>query len=492
MKKIPLLILILSVYSCNGFLDSVQPENDLLIEDLLQSGEDLEAGLTGLYDLMQNGAALAGNIPALADVMAGNAEGWFVEISSLQMEPSHWMTEEIWSTAYRAINQANAIIAALPFVINNDPGFSLAQANQIEGEARFIRGLLYFEMVRLYALPWSNDNLNKPGVPLVLEPVFDQSSITFPARASVGQVYEQVEIDLTKAMELMAETNTDGKASGMAAAAGLAEVAFQKNDFLSVVDLTGQILASGHFQLTELPQDFFREEGSSEEIWVIKGSTNNDPVNDGLATVYNDAPKTATISNDLKANGYKTLLTDAMAQQIASQNLTFVDLRCDPHDIFSKGDLIVTGDTARCNKYENSWTSGEDDTPLYRLAEILLMRSEALARIQGINQESIDLLNQIRQRSMRVLDQSGFLVPESYELVSYSMEDFQNSDELVEAIVKERRVELAFEGNYLHDLKRLRRAVLNYGTIYPFDSPDLILPLPQREIDANPALEQNP
>ncbi|RME01907.1 MAG: RagB/SusD family nutrient uptake outer membrane protein, partial [Bacteroidetes bacterium] len=91
-----------------------------------------------------------------------------------------------------------------------------------------------------------------------------------------------------------------------------------------------------------------------------------------------------------------------------------------------------------------------------------------------------------------VLDQAGFLVPESNELVSYSMEDFQNSDELVEAIVKERRVELAFEGNYLHDLKRLRRAVLNYGTIYPFDSPDLVLPLPQREIDANPALEQNP
>ena len=147
-------------------------------------------------------------------------------------------------------------------------------------------------------------------------------------------------------------------------------------------------------------------------------------------TKTGNAPTTATISNDLKANGYKTLLTDAMAQQIASQNLTFVDLRCDPDDIFSKGDLIVTGDTARCNKYENSWTSGEDDTPVYRLAEILLMRSEALARINGINQESIDLLNQIRQRSMRVLDQAGFLVPESNELVSYSMEDFQNSDEL--------------------------------------------------------------
>jgi len=109
-----------------------------------------------------------------------------------------------------------------------------------------------------------------------------------------------------------------------------------------------------------------------------------------------------------------------------------------------------------------------------------------------VNVMSIGLLNQIRHRSLRVLGENGEVVPESSELVSFKASDFLNVGELQEAIIRERRVDLAVEGGYLHDLVRLERDGLNEGKVYRSDADKLRLPIPQREIDADPNLAQNP
>jgi hypothetical protein len=124
---------------------------------------------------------------------------------------------------------------------------------------------------------------------------------------------------------------------------------------------------------------------------------------------------------------------------------------------------------------------------LVRLATFYLMRAEALARTEGINQESLDLLNAIRTRAIRRVDSEG-VQSDASDVISYEAADFADADELIEAIILERRVELAFEGNRIHDLRRLQRDVRGVA----WDADVLVFPIPQREIDANDQLVQNP
>jgi len=119
-------------------------------------------------------------------------------------------------------------------------------------------------------------------------------------------------------------------------------------------------------------------------------------------------------------------------------------------------DLLISSDTVLTNKYENSWLENKDDTPVARLAEFLLMRAEALVRIEGVNQESLDLLNQVRKRSIRIIDGNLEEIPFGSNLISFGLADFIASEDFIEAVILEEQVELAFEGNRFHDLMRLK------------------------------------
>ncbi len=482
---------------CKDFLTDVQPSDQLPIEAVFNTATDLDAAMIGAYDAIQHGDALGRNIPSLADLMAYNAAGYFEEVSTLQMEPDHWITERLWSQSYKAINQVNAILEALPVVAAKDATLTEAQAARLEGEALFIRAVLHFELVRLYALPYP-DFPDEKGVPLMLNAVLKKENLQFPARASVKEVYAQVEADLEKAVSLLPESSAPWKINHYTAMAYLARVAFQKRDYATAALRAGEIVNSGRYVLAETPEVFYTEEGTSEEIWTIPSSPDDGIEDFGLASVYNDdAPTTATISPDLRENGYARIVPAFQLAnlQAAYPSAQVIDLRCDPDSILSTHPIVLndmTGDTTRCNKYENSWLAEEDDTPNARLAEFILMYAEALVRTQGLNIESIELLNQIRRRSLRVVDGSGQVVSAAASFLEFELSDFQNQDHLIEAIILERRVELVFEGNYLHDLMRLKRDVWNGQKTYPYDAKELRLPIPQREVDANPNLVQNP
>lgn len=481
---------------CKDFLTDVQPTDQLPIEAVFNTAADLDAAMIGAYDAIQHGDALGRNIPSLADLMAYNAFGYFEEVSTLQMEPDHWITERLWAQSYRAINQVNAILEALPIVAAKDARLTQEQASRLEGEALFIRAVLHFELVRLYALPYP-DFPDEKGVPLMLSAVLKKENLQFPARASVKEVYVQVEADLEKAVTLLPESSAPWKINRFTAKAYLARIAFQKRDYASAALLAGEIVNSGRYVLAETPEAFYTEEGTSEEIWTIPSSPDDGIEDFGLSSVYNDAPTTAAISPDLRENGYASIVP---AFQLASLQTTYpgtqvFDLRCDPNGILSAHPIVLndmTGDTTRCNKYENSWLAEEDDTPNTRLVEFILMYAEALVRTQGLNSESIELLNQIRRRSLRVVDGNGQVISAAASFLEFEFGDFQNQDQLIEAIILERRVELAFEGNYLHDLMRLKRDVRNGQKTYPYNAKELRLPIPQRDIDANPNLAQNP
>ena len=115
-------------------------------------------------------------------------------------------------------------------------------------------------------------------------------------------------------------------------------------------------------------------------------------------------------------------------------------------------------------------------------AKILLNRAEALARTTGVTQEAVTLLNTVRNRS------KGASTP------AYTVASFANAQALINAILLERRLELAFEGHRYYDLLRTRQNIPARGTApaVPYGDNRVVLPIPQVDIQNNPNLVQNP
>ena len=484
MKNIcPFLVLILFFSNACNFLEEPQPADSLPLEQSFHTAEDLEDALTGAYDAVQNGHLLGRNLIVFPDLMGGNAGysggGWFglPEISNLQITTTNWYVENIWRQSYLAINQVNQILASLPEVDRNDPALTSAEYDHIQGEALFLRGALYFELVRLFALPYEAQYLESLGVPIMVTPVLKKEELKFPARATVGEVYNRVILDIDIAIEKLGTYSPRGRASRYAALAYRARVAFQQRDYTAVDQLTLELVENSPFSLTETPAKFFTEKGTSEEIWSILNEPGDEIAGGSMFSMFQDV----FIQTGLREEGFEKIVTPVQAAKIEAAGYSVVDLRADPGIVSIYP--FISPDTIFTKKY-----TPESDPPVARLAEFILMRAEALARLGDLT-GAIALLNQIRERSLRIVSSDGFEVPKAAKIfVLFETTDLIQSA-LVQVICRERRVELAFEGNYFYDLMRLQSEDVQ-GRKY--NDPELRLPIPQREMDVNPALVQNP
>src|SRR5207248_431387 len=107
-----------------------------------------------------------------------------------------------WADGYQVINQANNVLANLSKV-------SATNAPRTEGEAKFLRGLTYFDLVRLYGKAWNDGDPNTNlGVPIVLTPTTVITSASYVSRSTVAQVYQQAITDLTDAENKLPATNS--------------------------------------------------------------------------------------------------------------------------------------------------------------------------------------------------------------------------------------------------------------------------------------------
>ncbi|MFC0186111.1 RagB/SusD family nutrient uptake outer membrane protein [Pseudarcicella hirudinis] len=155
---------------CGNKLD-IKPVNDIDASTALTTSGDIEALLVGAYDSMGDGDVLGGNIQRDAELIADNGELSFVgtftaprEIFRKKLLRDDQQAEDTWFDTYRTINIANNVLA-------NTGVVTAAKKSKVEGEAKFIRGLMYFELIRVYAKTFLDGNpLSNPGVPLVLVP----------------------------------------------------------------------------------------------------------------------------------------------------------------------------------------------------------------------------------------------------------------------------------------------------------------------------------
>ncbi len=484
LKYILFALLLVPFTACDDFLDNPQPAQSLPSTAAFSSASDIQTAMNGLYNLAQQSGMFGTNVSMLPDIMSQNGD-WqgsfttYLDISNFQTTVVNGEVQDIWDDTYELVNHSNLIIKAVNEV--DDPALTQELADQLRGEALFMRGATLFEAVRYFAQPYGPNAASEPGIPVLTEPVETFSDVTFPSRNTVEEVYNQVIADLEEAANLLPDAVARGRANRFAAMAYRAEVAFQQRDYATAASMTDEVVNSGPYALTAEPVDFFVNEGSSEEIWAVIHTIQDNPgVNASLAAFHsvNGRGGDVVISNDMKRNGYAAVVPQSQRDEIANAGFTFDDLRVSQ---------LTSNDTFNIEKYEDPGNNA-DDAPIQRLAEFMLMRAEALARNDGVNQESVDLLNQVRTRAIRVLDGEGNPVDNAIDFVGYETGDFASADELIETIILERRVEMAFEGSRLHDLLRLERDVQGR----PFDDNMIRLPIPQSELDANANITQNP
>jgi len=439
---------VLCLTACADRLN-VQPTQDIDATQALASEQDVQITLTGAYDGIGDGNVYGGAIQYTGDLLGDNRDvvfgGTFTTLDELwrkTITTTNVDVRDLWLDSYRAINRANTVLANLDKV-------SETNRPSIEGQARFIRGVLYFELVKSFGKSFNDGTpAQNLAVPLVLTPTGSVTEADNRTRNSVAEVYAQVLDDLTKAEQLLAKNPTGvfktalignaGAATKGAAQAMLARVYLQQQNFAGARDAANRVIMDGTFSLAPTFADVFNDT-SPEQIFKIV-VTDQDGVNN-LNTFY--------ASNRNSGRGDIRIQTK------------FLDLY-GTTDV--RGSFITRVNN---NVFTSKFNDLYGDVPVVRLAEMYLARAEANLRLStSVGATPLADVNRIRARSRAT------------QLTAVTLA----------AILLERRLELAFEGQQVADIKRTAGTVGSTA----FNANNLVLPVPQREIDTNKSLVQNP
>ncbi len=439
MKTLKYISLILSVFvvlsSCEKILE-MEPKMDLSDKTALTTTFGLQAALIGAYDRLQGGDLFGGRIWVSGDMIADNVKisgeqnTVYEELQMLNktMSADNRITTSFWSNAYFTINLVNNVIKEIPNVDDNDIA---ANKDRLEGEALFIRALLYFEMVRYIGNPVTGE-----GVPYLKEPTGIDLK---PARDNMETCYENIISDLTRAAGLLPASNKD-RATKWAAKALLARVLFYKGDYPGSAQLCTEVIEQGGFSLEPQIISNYSSVKSKEMIFGIMSTES-----DGSCGTLNGYYRYKSSGKFSPSNDY--------IQVLASEK--------------------SSGDNRVLQLYENIdgkfFTKKFDDrymnVPILRLSEMYLTRAECRVNIEASDPGALADLNIIRQRA--------------------GLKDAAKAT--FSAIYLQRIKELAFEGDHFHNMKRLKRDVAGL----PWDDVKLLFKIPQRELDVNPNLNQN-
>lgn len=481
--KIIFLPVLALVFSTCNLLDGPKPQGALTFDEL-NNIDNYQTFLNGVYNGPQN---LAPQIVYMHDSMTEFVR-WnlsfvdYADIAGAAMSANNGTVTSLWNQMYSSINSANIIIEDIAGLDSGTPG----EKDDILGQALFLRAYMYYVLVQYYSKPWgaTSDNSHL-GVPLRLAAVRNTGDFNDTlARATVKEVYTQIDADLQEAQGKITNTHS-GLATDGAVTALRARIALIQERWGDAASLAETVLNNSKYRLSSDVTEYFRNEFGSESIFEIVNTPSDNPGggNTSISTVYNiDTRPGGYPSNDYMAV-VDQVITPSQENALSSQNSEAVDTRTTELLIYDNSPTPVLF----THKFEDALTAA-DNVPILRLSEMYLTRAEALTRdTETVNQDAIDLLNKIRERSIRVIDANGD--PGDIELIKFEQSDFADYEELLEAIYTERTVELSFEGFFLGDKQRYHKNVR--GAI-SWDANRLVFPIPQSQMDVTgDIIEQN-
>lgn len=452
-KTLVALLLCASFISCEKELD-LEPQQSIGIDAATATPENINAILLAAYDIGRNTSPdnvaplyngnYSGELNIVSELL-GNTDqvswnGTFANLGDIFNKAiinNNASALNIYNDSYAIMGHVNTVLANLDKF--DDP----SERNRVEGEAKFLRGLVYFDMVKLYGQQYKAAGGNTQlGVPIILTP--PDVTIRIP-RNTVEEVYTQVLLDLTDAYNKLPDAN-GVRADKYAAQAILARVYLQQGNFSAARDVADDVLQNSGHSLMPTFREAFDSDGNTQETifsWVITNQEGTNLTNIHYAT------------EALGGRGGDIAVTQAYLDKFDSPS-------DDRRNFTYPGEGVSTGLTLT-SKHTRQFAN---TTPI-RIAEMHLIRAECNFRLgTAVGLPPLVEINALRARSsapaLSVLN--------------------------LDLILNERELELAFEGFTLHDYKRTQR---NIGSL-PFDDNKLVFPIPQSARDRNPLLEQNP
>jgi hypothetical protein len=436
MKKILLFVMMMSVCFACDVLD-VKPTNAIPAADAFKDKKGIEKGVRGAYTSFQGLSYYGRTFLIFSDLAADNLENPidgtaldYRQVDNNNILPENGAVGGIWNIAYEGINTANNVIDKVPGIAD----MTEAEKNNALGELYFIRALNHFNLVNLFG-----------AIPLKTSPTVGVTNLNAPRR-SVDDVYSQIISDLQ-----FAETNitntTKNRASRYAAKALLARVYLYHGDYALAAAKATEVI-NGPFSLPAYDV-VFGDDGSAETIFEIDFT---DLVRNRIAE-YN-FPKTL--------NGRREVAPTA-------ELLAAYEAGDDRYD----ASLAFAGQLPYAIKYDDL-SIGADNVIVLRLAEMYLIRAEALARTAGNIQAIRDDIDVIRNRAN---------LPDT---------PANTHADLLRVIEKERRVEFAFEGHRWFDLVRTERAIDVLPNVKNANQTLFPIPLAELLTNSDPQMTQNP
>lgn len=469
---IALLLAAMAIVSCNDYL-TVAPENDLIKEKFWTKTEDVNGALAATYNALRDNSLkslVLGEVRA--DLVNFNGANFsdYARIGQSNISPTNGVVD--WGDYYRPINLANTLMYYDKEVFEKDKTFTKDYMDAVDAEALFIRSLSYFYLVRL----WKD-------VPLVLEASISDTTNLYLPKSPESVVIKQIIADLLKAKDMAYTTEflgSDyfyGRANKYSIMALLADVYLWNEQYTECIQYCDEIINSGLYALEDNDTWFsiyYPGNSASESIFELQFDDDLD--NQENPIYYNLIP----------INGGPQASLD-------SRNTSLLLEKEDARNFQGRGALWKYQGKDALGQVGRTTTERDANWIIYRFADILLMKAEALIELDRLEEAN----NLIRETVLRA---------------GIAYQPIFDKEQLRQALRDERGREFLLEGKRWFDLLRAAKRdgfankqiiinmILSGADIKQqailktkvYDTLSYYLPIAERELIYNQNLEQNP
>lgn len=461
------------------------PDGSNTSENLFQTERDAEAAVNAMYASMQTHDVYNQFMEVIQSQGTDDAEWGFgrntgnvnkLQMDKFEFDASSQLIYRFWENHYKNINRTNIVIEKVGGMdINPD------KKEQYVGEAYFLRGLMYFNLVRLFG-----------DVPLKITSTEILENLEI-ARSPAAEVYEQIASDLLKAKEMLPLTYSAedlGRPTKGAAMSLLTKMYLTSKQYQKAVEEAEAVIGLGIYELWPTYAAVFdiANENKGESIFEIQYKSTGG-VSASVSSSYAGffRPSAAVLPpKEGEFAGY--------GDNPVTENHYLAYSSDDPRR--SVNVLHVPGAPASIqypyyvNKYQDPMATTVDDGGnnyyILRYADVLLMYAEALNELGAGNPLAYEAFNKVRRRAYGL----PVNAPSPKDLpAGLSQEQFLDS------LMNERRLEFAFEGQRRFDLMRwgkLKEAMAEQDPTIMVRDRYLLFPIPEDERIVNSLLTQNP
>lgn len=465
MKKLIITLFSLSfLVSCSSDLLDVNPEAQKVSSQFYTNSAEIEQGITSVYGSLQYTGQYQLGMPALGELPSDNtydevpANDAFTygELDFFTIQPNNTLIASTWKDNYIGIQQANIILTR----IDKIPDMTDALKSTRMGEMKFLRALMYFNLVRTFG-----------DVPLVLKETTNVNDYFGQPRTPVAEVYAAIETDLKDAIDLLPNTTTQkGRVTKGAALGILGKVLLTEKKYAESLTYLSQIEGLGYQLLTDVSKIFdVANENNAEIIFDVQFASGLNGNSEG-STAFQMFSPSGSVSgakgHNLPTKEVYNLYSTGDTRRSAYIGLTSSGIP------FSK----------KLVKTSNTIADGGSNFVVLRLADVFLMMAECFAEQNNTVNANL-YLNKIKTRA------------------GIATVNLPTKDLLLNEIDRERRLEFVGEGHRWFDLIRTGKAISVMTTHFTnnqgystaqIKAHHLLMPVPQGQINTDPALKQNP